>query len=199
MPNPGPSGRQAGISAPEPGRKPSPTPRSTSPEPEAGAKVSPAGAHATKPKSVALRIAQRTWWMPWLIGSAVFAFVVVMAVQFFGDSGEASGWDQVRLPTSDHRVTYSVTGGGKSPEIKYVVDGVNGTETVVNGDLPWRKEFTLRVGPGLGVVQVTAANNETADTITCSVSVDGNVVHQATARGPGTQVSCSSVIRPDGR
>jgi hypothetical protein len=41
-----------------------------------------------------------------------------------------------------------------------------------------------------------AANNETADAISCSVSVDGNVVHQATAKGQGSQVSCSSAIRP---
>jgi hypothetical protein len=149
-----------------------------------------------RPRKTAVRVARGTWWLPWVLGSAAFAFAAVLAVEFFGGSDKPAGWDQVKLPTSEHRVVYSVTGAGKSPEIKYVVDGVNGTETVVNGDLPWRKELTVKVGPGLGVVQVMAANNETAEAISCSVSVDGNVVHQATSKGQGSQVSCSSAIRP---
>lgn len=162
------------------------------------AKQEPGKETSPERKSPAVRLAQRTWWMPWLIGAAALAVAIVTATELFGPD-EPAGWDQVRLLSTDHQVVYSVTGGGKSPEIKYVVDGVNGTETVVNGDLPWRKELTLKVGPGLGVVQVMASNNENAPAISCSVSVDGNIVHQATSQGPSTQVSCSSVIRPSSR
>ncbi|SED22025.1 membrane protein [Amycolatopsis tolypomycina] len=162
------------------------------------AKPKPDGKPSPVPRSRTFRLAQRTWWLPWVLGAAAVAVAVVITTEVFTPD-QPAGWDQVRLPTAEHQVVYTVTGSGKSPEIKYVVDGVNGTETVVNGDLPWRKEFTLKVGPGLGVVQVLAANNESAGSIACTVSVDGNVVHQATSRGPGTQVSCSSVIRPSSR
>jgi len=100
------------------------------------------------PRNKTFRLAQRTWWLPWVLGAATVAVAVVIATDVFTPD-EPAGWDQVRLPTAEHQVVYTVTGAGKSPEIKYVIDGVNGTETVVNGDLPWRKEFTLKVGPGL--------------------------------------------------
>lgn len=145
----------------------------------------------------ARRWATRSWWLPWVLAAAVIAVTAVMVVQFTGGSSGPTGWNDVHLPTSRHHVTYEVTGQGKSPELKYVIDGINGTETVNNADLPWHKEFDLEVGPGLGVVQVMATNNGDADTISCAVSVDGNVVHKATAKGQWASVACSSVIRPN--
>ena len=135
--------------------------------------------------------------MPWVLGAAVVAVGAVTAIQVFDSSPAPTGWSQAQLPSSTHDVVYEVTGKGKAPEIKYVIDGVNGSETVTNADLPWRKEFSLKVGPGLGVVQVAAANSNQAEGISCSVRVDGNILHQVTGRGEGSTLSCSSVIRPN--
>jgi hypothetical protein len=91
--------------------------------------------------------------MPWVLGAAVVAVGAVTAIQVFDSSPAPTGWSQAQLPSSTHDVVYEVTGKGKAPEIKYVIDGVNGSETVTNADLPWRKEFRLKVGPGLEVVR----------------------------------------------
>jgi hypothetical protein len=190
----------ASSAGPAKDTRPSPKPRSAT-KPGTKTETEPAG---TKPKrrldqpiaSVA-RLAQRTWWMPWVLGAAVVAVGAVTAIQVFDSSPAPTGWSQVQLPSSTHDVVYEVTGKGKAPEIKYVIDGVNGSETVTNADLPWRKEFRLKVGPGLGVVQVAAANSNQAEGISCSVRVDGNILHQATGPGEGSTVSCSSVIRPN--
>jgi hypothetical protein len=165
--------------------KPSPRPR-----------VYPERESARPPLAVARRWAARSWWLPWVLAGAVVGVTAVMIIQVTGGSSGPTGWNDVHLPTAKHHVVYEVTGAGKSPELKYVIDGVNGTETVNDVDLPWHKEFDLQVGPRLGVVQVMATNNGTADTISCSVRVDGNVVHQTTATGHWASVACSSVIRP---
>lgn len=161
-----------------------------SPAPRTGKKL------VGPPGSAAYRFVRRTWWMPWLIGAAVVTVGTVTAVEIFSGPGTQAGWSSVHLPHSTHHVVYEVTGAGQSPEIKYVVDGVNGTETVDNADLPWRKEVTIDVGPGLGVVQVEAENNDGNTPIACSVRLDGNIVHQQSAPGGWSSVSCSSVIRP---
>jgi hypothetical protein len=148
---------------------------------------------------VARRWALRSWWLPWALAASVVAVVAVMIVQFTGGKSGPATWGDVHLPTTRHHVVYEVTGQGKAPELKYVIDGVNGTETVNDADLPWHKEFDLEVGPGLGVVQLLATNNGTAEAISCSVSVDGNVVHRTTASGQWASVACSSVIRPNTR
>jgi Mycobacterium membrane protein len=120
----------------------------------------------------------------------------MMIVQFTGGSSGPATWGDVHLPTTKHHVVYEVTGQGTSPDLK-LIDGVNGTETVKDADLPWHEEFVLEVGPGLGMVQVLATNKGTAEEISCSVSVDGNVVHKTTASGQWSSVAYSSVIRPN--
>lgn len=156
---------------------------------------SPRPRPAEKPP-IAKRIVTRTWWLPWLLGSAVLAAGVVTVIQVTDDPAAPESWEDVRLPTSEHEIVYEVSGKGTSPEIKFVVDGVAETETLTDVELPWSKEFTLEVGPGLGVVQVMASNTGEADSISCAVKVDGNIVHQASAPGEFSAVSCSSVIRP---
>jgi hypothetical protein len=159
-------------------------------------RVDPERESADPPLALARRWAARSWWLPWVLAAAVVGVTTVMIVQVTGGSSGQTDLNDVHLSTTKHHVVYEVTGSGKSPELKYVIDGVNGTETVNDANLPWHKEFDLQVGPGLGVVQVMATNNGTADTISCSVRVDGNVVHQTTATGQRASVACSSVIRP---
>lgn len=140
-----------------------------------------------------MRIAQQTWWLPWLIGAAVVPVGAATVLQTLS-TDQPLGRTSFELPRSAHRVVYEVTGPGSAPEIRYVTDGVNRTETVREVPLPWRVELDLEVGPALGVVQVMAAS--AAGPITCTVSVDGAVVHTANAPDGWTSVSCSSVIRP---
>ncbi|MFE2757779.1 MmpS family transport accessory protein [Actinosynnema sp. NPDC059335] len=95
-----------------------------------------------------------------------------------------------------HVVVYEVTGpGGKSPEIRFTAEGVNSSEKVEAVDLPWRRELTIPAGPGLGVAQVMAANGQ-GESISCTITVDGHVVANNTAKGEFATVSCSNMITP---
>lgn len=147
------------------------------------------------PAERARKLALRTWWLPWLFGAIAAGLVVVIAVPG-GESTDLGTRIPAELPTSSHQVVYEVTGAGKSPEIKYIVDGVAQTEVVEGAELPWRKELTLEVGPGNGIVQIMASNSGKAKEISCSIEVDGDVAHRAKATGEFSAVACSSVIRP---
>lgn len=142
-------------------------------------------------------VAERTWWLPWLLGAAVIVVGVATVIQVFGDS-EPSVHEQRKqaLPHSTHTVVYEVTGAGKSPEIRFVSDGSSGTDHVLGVDLPWRKEFSVTVGPTVGVVQVLASNSGQSDTISCLIRVDGQLVNQQSANGQFSSVSCSAPINP---
>ncbi|SDJ27755.1 membrane protein [Actinokineospora alba] len=151
------------------------------------------------PPTKSRKLAEKTWWLPWLLGvAALFVAVLVLTGAF---DGEPEPEEQIRdrqavLPKSTHTVVYEVNGVGKSPEIRYVVDGTAQTEKVEGVDLPWRKEVQITVGPGIGIAQLLAANAD-ADSISCSVSVDGQVVNQGVAPGQYSNVACSAVIRPN--
>lgn len=139
-------------------------------------------------------LARRTWWLPWAVGAVAVGAAAVTIVPMATDSDERR--DGRGLSTSTHQVVYEITGTGKSPEIKYVVDGVAETETIEGAELPWRKEISIEVGPAMGVVQIMATNTGKAPSISCRIVVDGTVVHQASAPGEFSAVACSSVIRP---
>jgi hypothetical protein len=96
----------------------------------------------------------------------------------------------------DHTVVYEITGqGGKSPEIRFATGAVNDTEKVEAATLPWRRELTIPAGPGLGIAQVMATNGQ-GESISCTITVDGHVVANNTAKGENTTVSCSNMITP---
>jgi hypothetical protein len=104
--------------------------------------------------------------------------------------------EPARSPVASHKIVYEVTGpGGKSPEIRFMTDGMSTIETVETVDLPWRKELEVTTGPGLGIAQVMAANGQ-AESITCTVTVDGRLVASNTAKGEYASVSCSNMITP---
>lgn len=163
---------------------------------EEGAEKKP----ARPPESKARKVAERTWWLPWLLGAAVLLVVVLFITGAFGGSKNQTTEQQMQnkkaaLPSSTHTVVYEITGSGKSPEIRYVVDGAATSEKVEKVDLPWRKELHITVGPNVGVAQILAANAD-ADSISCTVTVDGQVVSQGVAPGQYSTVSCSAVVRP---
>lgn len=102
------------------------------------------------------------------------------------------------LRPTTHTVVYEVKGtgtGGKSPQIAFRTNGVNTDQRVENAPLPWRKKVTITAGPGAAVAQVMAAGGD-ADSVTCSVRVDGDVVDSRTSKGRFSNVSCSGVIQP---
>lgn len=147
------------------------------------------------PGERARTLAVRTWWLSWLLGVIAIGLVVVIAVPG-GVPIDPAMRVNAELPTSTHTVVYEVIGKGKSPEIKYVVDGLAETEEIEGANLPWRKELTIEVGPSSGIVQIMASNSGKAKEISCAIKVDGKTAHQAEAAGEFSAVSCSSVIRP---
>lgn len=154
---------------------------------------------APRPPATRQSLAERTWWVPWLLGVAVIVVGVALVVQYLDDSPRPRSVSEQRkqaLPHSDHTVVYEVTGAGKSPEIRFVNSGQGDADRTLGAALPWRKELTVSVGPTAGVVQVLAANSGQSDTISCSILVDGHVVNHQTATGAFSSVSCSAAINP---
>jgi hypothetical protein len=95
-----------------------------------------------------------------------------------------------------HTIVYEITGpGGRSPEVRFAVEGANNTEKAEAVGLPWRKELTIPSGPGLSVAQVMATNGQ-GESISCTITVDGHVVANNTAKGEYATVSCSNMIVP---
>lgn len=125
-----------------------------------------------------------------LAGAAGLAAVVAVGAAVW-----VSGTDPAPVPDT-HTIVYEVTGpGGRSPEIRFAVEGTNKTEKAEAVSLPWRKELTISSGPGLSVAQVMATNGQ-GESISCTITVDGHVVANNTAKGEYTTVSCSNMIAP---
>ncbi|MFS8103288.1 MmpS family protein [Lentzea alba] len=128
-------------------------------------------------------------WRARLAGLAAVVLVVATAAWV------VVGRDPDPAPRT-HTVVYEITGpGGRSPEIRFATEGVNSTEKAEAVDLPWRKELTISSGPGLSVAQVMAANGQ-GESISCTITVDGHVVANNTAKGEHATVSCSNMITP---
>ncbi|MFC3898281.1 MmpS family transport accessory protein [Lentzea rhizosphaerae] len=123
--------------------------------------------------------------------AAGLAAAVVLAVAALNLTGD----DPAPVPTT-HTVVYEVTGpGGRAPEIRFAVEGTNTVEKAEAVGLPWRKELTIPARPGLAVAQVMATNGQ-GESISCTITVDGHVVANNTAKGEYTTVSCSNMIAP---
>lgn len=124
-----------------------------------------------------------------LAGLAAVVLVVATAAWV------VAGRDSTPAPRT-HTIVYEITGpGGRSPEIRFATEGVNSTEKTEAVTLPWRRELTISSGPGLSVAQVMAANGQ-GESISCSITVDGHVVANNTAKGEYATVSCSNMITP---
>jgi hypothetical protein len=125
------------------------------------------------------------------IVAGLAAVVAVVGAAVWVTTGE----DPATVPVS-HTIVYEITGpGGKSPEIRFAAEGPNNTGKTEAVSLPWRKELTIPAGPGLSVAQVMASNGQ-GESISCTITVDGHVVANNTAKGEYSTVSCSNMIAP---
>lgn len=101
-------------------------------------------------------------------------------------------------------VTYQVSGTGKA-NITYLSDGNFSIEQAGGETLPWSKDVTFPDGLSLTGVNMNAqldnidfepdANGNydepTSGSVTCSISVNGQVVDQHTSTGVSAIVTCS--------
>jgi Mycobacterium membrane protein len=157
------------------------------------------GGEDTPPDGKGKLLADKTWWLPWAIGGAVLIVGAAIIINPFGGDGAPAPETpqdklKAQIQTTQHTVVYEVTGGGKSPEIKFVSAADNTTEKLEGVQLPWRKEFSITTGPGPAIVQVMVANGGTEEGVACSVIVDGVVVNKNNSPGQFSSVSCSGVV-----
>ena len=99
--------------------------------------------------------------------------------------------DAVNQSTATHTISYDVTGDAKNATIDYSsFSGGSYADSTQQVSLPWHKDekatglfagSTLTVTPGLD-----------GGTVTCKVTVDGQVKKQETASGAGAVASCSN-------
>lgn len=129
-------------------------------------------------------------------GRRIRSIAVVVVLAAAGTTAWAIATQEPDPVPTTHTVVYEVTGpGGKAPAIRFATEGVNNAEQAEAVDLPWRREVVLPAGPGLGVAQVMATNGE-GESISCSITVDGHLVANNTAKGEHATVSCSNMITP---
>ncbi|MGH8903766.1 MAG: MmpS family transport accessory protein [Egibacteraceae bacterium] len=88
-------------------------------------------------------------------------------------------------------VVYEVTGSGKANVITYSADESGGMAQETGVALPWRKEVTMKTGFGRIAVAHISAQNAEGDTITCRITVDGQVVRELSSQGDYAVVSCA--------
>lgn len=87
--------------------------------------------------------------------------------------------------TATKKVIYSVSGPKSASTISYMLPG--GSEQISNAKLPFTKEFTSE---GFAVFSLTA-QNAGSGSITCTITVDGQVITTKTSQGQFAVVSCT--------
>jgi hypothetical protein len=86
-------------------------------------------------------------------------------------------------PPSNETISYQVNGPGAAEYVTYAIDYHQEYEP--NVGLPWTKQFSAPKGR---VYVLSAQGN---GSITCTISVDGNVVSNMTATGAPARAACS--------
>ncbi|MGH8933017.1 MAG: MmpS family transport accessory protein [Egibacteraceae bacterium] len=89
-------------------------------------------------------------------------------------------------------VVYEVSGPTQANNITYGANGSAGVAQENEVTLPWRKEVTMEKGLGAVAVPQVTAQNAGDGTITCRISVDGEVVTEVTSQGQYAIASCAS-------
>lgn len=116
-----------------------------------------------------------------MFGVAVMGAAVVAVGDATAGSAAA---DRPLLPPSSETVRYQVSGSpGAAEYITYEVDYHQQYEP--NVPLPWTKQFTVLPGP---VYVLSAQGN---GSITCTISINDNVVSTVTATGTPARAACS--------
>jgi hypothetical protein len=84
-------------------------------------------------------------------------------------------------------IRYEVTGdSGTANNVTYMIN--HGEQQETNVTLPWSKEFTA---DGKFQAFVVNAQNAAAGSISCKITVDGQVINQQTSNGQYAVVMCS--------
>lgn len=120
------------------------------------------------------------------VGSILFGVAVTFAAvaAVGGATAGSASADHPRMPPSDETISYQVNGSpGAAEYITYAIDYHQ--EYQPNVPLPWTKQFSEPKG---GVYVLSAQG---PGSITCTISIDGNVVSNMTATGTPARAACS--------
>ena len=128
------------------------------------------------------RFYKRVWF--WLVVIPVVLVIIVIA---------AIASAANKAVNNPHTVVYSITGDGtKATDITYLKingDGTSGEEQANNAALPWSKTVT-----GKGDFSEYSLVGQAGDgnSISCEITVDGNVKAKQTSTGQFAVVTCSA-------
>lgn len=92
--------------------------------------------------------------------------------------------------STTHHVVYEVKGDRLANTITYITDGIIGIEQASGESLPWSKAFDIQVNK-LNLYQVEGRNGDSGS-ITCKITIDGQVADSRTATGSYAVVLCAS-------
>jgi len=94
------------------------------------------------------------------------------------------------LNKKKHTVIYAVTGDGRV-DITYdsFTSGSSGSAQVTDQILPWTKTI---VGSGIFNIYNLSATIVTGSTVTCSITVDGQLLSTRTSTGQFASVTCDA-------
>jgi hypothetical protein len=91
-------------------------------------------------------------------------------------------------PAGEHRVTFAIRGGMRRAAVSYTTpDGVRRRLVVAP---PWSRTFSVKDGRRVDV----AAHGSGSGDLTCTLTVDGELVKSASSSGDSANVECGDEI-----
>ncbi|MGW1000068.1 MmpS family transport accessory protein [Streptomyces sp. NPDC002520] len=149
-----------------------------------------AGPETRENKETAAASATRRRARPLAFGAALLcAALATVGALFAAHNGNAKNDADARRHSPTVPASYQITGHGTA-RISYA--GPDGRLHTVNAHLPWHGDTDLTVGAPVVVSVVLGKEGGNA---TCSVSLHGTVVQQATAYGSYGRANCQTASR----
>ncbi|GLK17152.1 DUF4190 domain-containing protein [Herbiconiux flava] len=128
-----------------------------------------------------------------IILAVVYTAGFASAVSDSIDEVQASSSAAAAVPVS---VKYEVTSSLPTVDVTYstYTNGSSGTESSNGLPAPFVKEFTVETGDAFDYTSflLTGSTSTDSGTVTCTITVDGEVVSTQTAEGQFAFVTCSS-------
>jgi hypothetical protein len=121
-----------------------------------------------------------------MIGAIVAAALVALGC---GVGDDTSGGGGLNLGGAEKSIVLEVTGadGAEQADITF---GVGASQSQENGSaLPWKKELTE---DGALIIATVLAQNKGGGAISCRITIDGEVVKEATSTGEYAVVTCTN-------
>lgn len=144
------------------------------------------------PKTTEKEAKKGTNWGCVIVFIIVAVFAVIWVLSQLGSSPSSRTRAPVVIPTrasSTYMVTYKVGGSTTRASVTYENDQ-GGTEQA-DIPVPWTKTFTFQSGD---FVYISAQNDKDYGTITCEITVKGNVFKTAKSSGAYTIATCSGSV-----